>query len=268
MAEEHPILELIRRRFSAERFDPDRPLDEEQILELVRDATCAPSSFNMQHWRFVAVRRPEDKSRLCEAAHGQKQVEDAAVTFIVLGDVRAVETLPAIMKEAVERNALPEGKASAWVRMADEIYADEVMARDEAIRSATLAAMTMILAAEARGLRTGALSGFDPVRVRREFGIEERHLPPPPKTREGGDERHRGQPPPPLGHPTHTRQGGQRDEHSNRRPVIDDRQNRHAVFHREAHGQPEDEQPRSDPGKRCEEFAQHVGTFLFMGNHT
>ena len=37
--------------------------------------------------------------------------------------------------------------------------------------------MTMMLAAEARGLASGALSGFDPQRVLRDFGIADRYLP-------------------------------------------------------------------------------------------
>jgi nitroreductase len=175
--DEHPILELIRRRTTVEHFDPEQTLDEETIRDLVRDATRAPSSFNIQHWRFVAVRESADRERLCEAAYGQAQVRDAAVTFIVLGDLRAVDELPGIMDEAVRQGALPEGKATAWVEMARKIYADGATARDEAIRSASLAAMTLMLAAEARGLAAGALSGFDAGRVRREFGIGERYFP-------------------------------------------------------------------------------------------
>ena len=69
MTEPHPFLELIRRRVSVEEFDP-RPVDEATIRALVADAARAPSSFNIQHWRFVAVRKPEDKERLCRAAFG------------------------------------------------------------------------------------------------------------------------------------------------------------------------------------------------------
>ncbi len=173
----HPFLRLIRERCSVERFDSERELDEQEIRELIADATYAPSSFNIQHWRFVAVRRPEDKQRLKQAAYGQQQVADAAVTFIILGDTQAVDKLPSIVEQAVELGALAEGKAAAWVRMAREIYADPVLARDEAVRSASLAAMTLMLAAEARGLASGALSGFDIERVKKEFDIDERYVP-------------------------------------------------------------------------------------------
>jgi nitroreductase len=173
----HPVLELIRRRVSAEDFDPDRALDDDEIRAIVADAILAPSSFNLQHWRFLALRTAEDKERLQRAAFGQEQVSRAAVTFVVLGDTRAVDRLPAILEVAVERGAIAEGKAAAWIRMAREIYADERLARDEAIRSASLAAMVLMLAAEARGLVAGALTGFDPDEVRREFHIAPRHVP-------------------------------------------------------------------------------------------
>ncbi len=172
----HPFLELIRRRTSVEAFD-SRPVDDETIRALVEDASCAPSSFNIQHWRFVAVRREADRDRLCAAAFGQEQVRIAPVTFIVLGDLQGLEKLPRINREAVELGALPNGKADAWERMAEEIYADPQVARDEALRSASLASMTLMLAAEARGLASGALSGFDVERVRTDFEIEERYVP-------------------------------------------------------------------------------------------
>ncbi len=61
--------------------------------------------------------------------------------------------------------------------MARQIYADPEMARDEAMRSGCLAAMTMMLAAEARGLASGALSGFDAERVKKEFELDDRYVP-------------------------------------------------------------------------------------------
>ena len=173
----HPVLELIRGRVTVERFDPSRPLSEEQIRSLVRDATEAPSSFNIQHWRFVAVRDPADKQQLMEVAYGQSQVAEAAVTFIVLGDLHGVDKLPEAMDLAVRQGALPSEKADAWIEMASRLYADEQMARDEAIRSCSLAAMTMMLAAEAQGLAVSPLVGFDPDQLRERFAVDECYLP-------------------------------------------------------------------------------------------
>lgn len=177
MDNDHPVLQAIHRRATVENFDLSREIDESTIRALVADACRAPSSFNIQHWRFVAVRRAEDRERLCAAAYGQLQVRQAPLTFIVLGDLQGAQKLPEILDMAIAEGVIPAEKAVAWNRMATQIYGDAQLAHDEAIRSASMAAMTMMIAAEARGLASGALIGFDPDRVKSGFGIDERYLP-------------------------------------------------------------------------------------------
>jgi len=171
------IREIIHRRLSAERFESGRALPEKVLRELVEDAIQAPSSFNIQHWRFVAVRDPADKKRLRAAAYDQAVVEEAAVTLIVLGDVRAHENLEEILERSVRVGAMSRQAAKRWVESSDDIYADERMARDEALRSATLASMVLMLSAAARGLSSAPLIGFDADAVRRDFEIPEHCLP-------------------------------------------------------------------------------------------
>jgi nitroreductase len=170
-------LELIKQRISANKFDPARKLSREEIKELVAYATEAPSSYNIQHWRFVALTEEADKERLKAVAYGQQKVVDAAVTFIVLGDLRGHERLGDILKPFVEAGQMKPEMAEAWVQQVNYRYADAQNARDEAIRSASLAAMTLMIAAAAKGLASGPMIGFDPEGVKREFNISDRYVP-------------------------------------------------------------------------------------------
>jgi len=171
-------LELIEKRISANKFDPTRTLSEDEIKELVFYATQAPSSYNIQHWRFVAVTGPEDKARLKAVAFNQQKVEDAAVTFIVLGDLRGYEKLPEIVGQTLAAGLIDQKKAESWVKVATASYEkNDRFARDEAIRSGALAAMNLMIAAEAKGLVSGPMIGFDPEGVKREFNISDRYVP-------------------------------------------------------------------------------------------
>lgn len=171
-------LNLIKQRISANKFDPARTLSEAEIKELVSYATQAPSSYNIQHWRFVAVTKAEDKARLKAVAYHQQKVEDAAVTFIVLGDLHGYEKLPEIVGRTLEAGLVDQKKAESWVKTARASYENnERFARDEAIRSGALAAMTLMIAAEALGLVSGPMIGFDPEGVKREFNIPDRYVP-------------------------------------------------------------------------------------------
>ena len=73
-------LTVLKQRISANQFDPTRTLSENEIKELVAYATEAPSSFNIQHWRYVAVTDQAAKERLKAVAYGQPKVAEAAVT--------------------------------------------------------------------------------------------------------------------------------------------------------------------------------------------
>ncbi len=171
-------LELIEKRISANKFDPTRTLSEAEIKELVFYATQAPSSYNIQHWRFVALTKREDKERLKAVAYHQQKVIDAAVTFIVLGDLRGYEKLPEVVGQTLAAGLIDQKKAESWVKVATASYEqNDRFARDEAIRSGALAAMTLMIAAEAKGLVSGPMIGFDPEGVKREFNIADRYVP-------------------------------------------------------------------------------------------
>ncbi len=170
-------LELIKSRISANKFDTGKSLSELEIRELVEYATHAPSAYNVQHWRFIALTQHADKERLKAVAYKQQKVVDAAVTFIVLGDLRGHEKLAGILQESVKAGILDQATADGWVSGAAQAATNPQKARDEAIRSATLAAMTLMIAAQAKGLVSGPMIGFDPEGVKREFNISDRYVP-------------------------------------------------------------------------------------------
>src|SRR3569623_745093 len=85
----NPIIENILSRSAAKYYDPTAALSDEQIRDLVRIGTSAPTSFHLQNWRFIAVRTPEAKARLRPIAWNQPPITEAAVTFIVVGQLAA-----------------------------------------------------------------------------------------------------------------------------------------------------------------------------------
>ena len=69
----NPIKDLIEARVSANYFDPAAPVSDEQVAELARLATLAPSAYNVQNWQFVAVRSQEAREKLRELSFGQQK---------------------------------------------------------------------------------------------------------------------------------------------------------------------------------------------------
>lgn len=172
------VKEAIEQRISANMFDPSKSLTTAQIEELTRLATCAPTAFNFQNWKFIAVHSKEAKERLKAVAYGQQKIVDAAVTFIVCGKLEAHKGLAHALKPSIASGLLEQSMADAWVHMAHDGHENNpIRQRDEAIRSASMGAMTLMLAAQGMGLVSGPMIGFDPAGVSKEFQLTANDIP-------------------------------------------------------------------------------------------
>ncbi|WP_297833928.1 nitroreductase family protein [Pseudomonas sp.] len=172
------IAEIIKSRISANSYDADGKLTDQEIADLIDLATHAPSAFNLQNWRFLAVRSEEAKARLLLLAYGQQKVIDAAVTFIVCGTLSPHESLPAALKPTLDAGIIDEAVYNMWVSAAQGMYQENPqLQRDEAIRSGSLAAMTLMLAAKGQGLVSTPMIGFDQSAVAKEFGLSSSEIP-------------------------------------------------------------------------------------------
>ncbi|MBT0667302.1 nitroreductase family protein [Novosphingobium profundi] len=173
-----PILAMLDQRSTTNLFDPQVRVEDAQISELVRVATKAPTAFNLQNWRFIAVRSEEGKQRLRSLAFGQEKVEDAAVTFIVCGVLPESSDVPVRLAPMVEAGYMPSDLVAGWMRGADGLYDGQpTRQRDEAVRSATFGASALMFAARAIGLGSAPMIGFDAEGVSRGFALKANEIP-------------------------------------------------------------------------------------------
>lgn len=174
----HPVLDLISERTSIDRFDPTFEIDDSVLQTLTFYATEAPSAYNLQNWRFIAVKSPARKQALAQAAYAQRKVADAAVTFIVCGRLDAHLELGLTLLPLHDEGRISEKELAAWVGDAQAAFQDKpAKQRDEAIRSGSLASMNLMLAAQAMGLVTAPIGGFDVDALRQEFDLAPEDLP-------------------------------------------------------------------------------------------
>lgn len=160
------VSEALKTRVSANVFDKDAELTKEQITELVELASEAPTSFNTQNWHVVAITDPEVRKELRAAAWDQAKVTDSAVLFAVLGNTNVTEKLSDSMKLATDKKVV-ETQIKDWFETnAVNFYKEKPeLSRDEALRSGSYLAMSLMLAGQEKGYGSGPMIGFDPEKV-------------------------------------------------------------------------------------------------------
>ena len=126
----------------------DKPVDEALLHEIWNLARMGPTSANCSPARIVFVQSADAKERLLlMLVEGNvDKAMSAPVTAIIGHDMEFYEKLPQLF---------PHTDARAWFVGNDELIADT------AFRNGTLQAAYFMLAARAKGLDCGPLSGFD-----------------------------------------------------------------------------------------------------------
>jgi len=172
------VIDCILSRSAAKYYDPAATLSDDQISELVRIGTTAATSFHLQNWRFIAVRSPEAKAKLRPIAWDQPAITDAAVTFIVCGQLADSSVIPERLAPVVDAGIMPAAMVPEWEIPARDLYmAYPQRRRDEAVRTAAFGASAIIYAARSLGWGSTPMIGFDDEAVHREFGLGAEEVP-------------------------------------------------------------------------------------------
>ena len=57
------FLEIIQQRQSVKSYRTDKAISDSDLDELMQEVVLSPSSFNLQHWKFVAVKSNDIKGK-------------------------------------------------------------------------------------------------------------------------------------------------------------------------------------------------------------
>lgn len=168
-------------RRSIRAYDPTVKISREEMTEILRKATRAPSSVNLQPWHFLVIDSPEGKAKLAPLARfNQKQVETSAAVIAVFGDLRSIEKLEPIYSKAVEEGLMPADVKERQVGFISQYYANmsEQMNRDTALIDSGLVSMQLMLVARAHGYDSNPIGGFERDQIADAFGLDaSRYLP-------------------------------------------------------------------------------------------
>jgi len=165
--------DAIYQRRAVKQFDPEHRLAPEEEAKLLEAAIQAPTSFNIQHWRFVIVRDPELRQRIRrQFGNDQAQMTDASLLVIVTADIKAWQKDP----RRYWRNAPPQVADLLVNWMGPFHEGREWLQRDEAQRSIGMAVQTIMLAAKAMGYDSCPMIGFDIDKVAELINLPEDHV--------------------------------------------------------------------------------------------
>ncbi|MHA6483052.1 nitroreductase family protein [Paenibacillus sp. strain BS8-2] len=177
--EEASFFEVLEGRRSVRKYDSSVRISDEDLLEMIQIAAKAPSSANMQPWRFMVVTDEELKQKLVPIAFNQSQVGEASAIVIVMADLQMYTLAEEIYSASVEAGFMNEETKKNMVTNYSNMYASlpEGKLRELVAFDTGLIAMQLMLTAHAKGYDTVPMGGYNADQAKALLGISDRYLP-------------------------------------------------------------------------------------------
>lgn len=165
---------LFNERRSVNYFDQSREIDMQTLEELINLAVLAPSAFNLQPWRIIAVKSAEEKEKLCNLSNGQEKVKEAPVSLILVGNKNAWNNDNPVWQEMLQSVGGDQGMVDGAKEAASFLYGSSEERKLKFAESNTgLLAMALMMAAKEFGIDTHPMSGIDFDGIKNGFGLSE-----------------------------------------------------------------------------------------------
>ncbi|KSU48336.1 NAD(P)H nitroreductase [Exiguobacterium indicum] len=175
------FMEIVKGRRSIRNYDTNVKISKEEMTQILEEATLAPSSVNMQPWRFLVIDSEEGKATLAPLAKfNQVQVETSSAVIAVFGDMNAVDQLENIYDTAVAKGLMPQEvrdrQVPAIQGMYSSVSANDL--KDSILIDSGLVSMQLMLVARAHGYDTNPIGGYEKDQIAEAFGLEkDRYVP-------------------------------------------------------------------------------------------
>ena len=152
------VIDAVYKRRSVKHFDISHKMSKQEEAKLFAAVLQSPTSFNIQHWRFVVLRDPELRQKIrTEFGNDQAQMTDASLLILFTADTKAWQKEP----ERYWKHA-PKEVAELLVGWMGPFHEGrEWLQKDEAQRSIGMAMQTTMLAAQGLGYDSCPMIGFD-----------------------------------------------------------------------------------------------------------
>ena len=173
------LTQIMHDRKSVRKYKQGVTIPREQLEYLLQEATSAPSSSNMQPWRFLVIDNQQQKKELRAIANNQEQVETSSAIIAVLGDLKMYENTQQIYDANFEQGYMTRDIADLMIKNSLALYSGlpENVLKNLIYFDAGLISMQIMLLAKDMGYDTVPMGGFNKAQFAEMYNLEENEVP-------------------------------------------------------------------------------------------
>lgn len=165
------ILKVFEFRHACKEFKKEKEIPEEDLRFILETGRLSPSSFGLEHWKFLVVHSPELKEKLQPACFDQKQITTSSDVVVVLAKKGLYEGGSKHVAKMFERWNYPDETYKFMVDF-HALMAKNYDLTHWAVEQCHLAAANMMTAAAMIGIDSCPIGGFVPDKAKEALDID------------------------------------------------------------------------------------------------
>jgi nitroreductase len=173
------FLDAMKFRHACKQFDTEKQIPEEEFDSLLEVARTSPSSFGMEPWRMIVIRKPALRKALKSACWNQNQITECSELVVFTTDNDTVRSGTAYVHKMFERRALSaemvETYMGVYKNYLEPIECDEVLLENWTAKQCYIAMANMMTYAATLKIDSCPIEGFEKEAVEAILDLEYGH---------------------------------------------------------------------------------------------
>jgi nitroreductase len=173
------FLKAMAFRHACKAFDTEKQIPTEQFEQILEVIRTSPSSFGMEPWRLIVVRKPELRKALKSACWNQNQITDSSELIIFTTDNDAVRSDSPYVRKMFERRGLPSEAVDAYMGVYKNyltpIEEDEILLENWTAKQCYIALANAMTYAATLEIDSSPIEGFNKEEVEAILDLEYGH---------------------------------------------------------------------------------------------
>jgi nitroreductase len=171
--------EAMAFRHACKKFDTEKQIPQEQFDSLLEVARTSPSSFGMEPWRLIVIRKPNLRKALKSACWNQNQITECSELVVFTTDNDTVRSDSPYVRKMFERRGLPSEAVDTYLSVYKNyltpIEEDEILLENWTAKQCYIALANMMTYAATLQIDSCPIEGFDKEEVEAILDLEYGH---------------------------------------------------------------------------------------------
>jgi len=171
MIDQKSLLDILHFRHACKLFDENKKISKDDLAFILETARLSPSSFGMEHWRFIVIKNQKLKETLRPICWNQPQITTCDALVAIVAKHKAVST-SAYYEAMFARRGLDEDAMQAYVERYENYIKALPSIKEWSQKQCYLAASNIMNYAAMIGVDSCPIEGFERENVEKALDID------------------------------------------------------------------------------------------------